>query len=187
MSPSTVIGHSHTKIVIPQTDARLPATNSSPSTPGHGHEVGIVAPGTEAWVPGHGHEVGIVIPRAEVSAGTDSTADTPTHGHGGRFVLPPPGDDPSTPVHPRPSARASRRGSLYTTADEANEHAAFSPSNATLEHALFDIARAGVMPPTMETEEPTSAELDGHFDQPASGREADAETEDASSRPLENA
>ncbi|KAI0352032.1 hypothetical protein OH77DRAFT_1429071 [Trametes cingulata] len=186
MSPSTIIGHSHgTKIVIPQTDARKPARDSGEDTPGHGHELGNGAPSTEAWLSSRTPNE-VIIPRTDVSLGTESTASTPTHGHG-NFVLPPPGDSSSTPVHPRPSARASRRGSLYTTADEADEHDAVAPGNVTLEHPLFDIAPAGLMPATIEAEEPRSAELDGHFDKRASGRDADADTDQASSRPLENA
>ncbi|KAJ2984998.1 hypothetical protein NUW54_g10301 [Trametes sanguinea] len=45
--------------------------------------------------------------------------------------------------------------------DEDDTH-----DGASVEHPVLDFAQKGMMGPTMEAEEPESAELDGHFNQP---------------------
>ncbi|KAI0657753.1 hypothetical protein C8Q70DRAFT_262453 [Cubamyces menziesii] len=165
--PANTIGHSHgTKIVIPQTDARLPTANGSPVTPGHGHGLHIVIPPTDARIPapldtpGHGHTNAVL--------STETTATTPGHGHG-LFAFPP---GTNSPVHPRPSARVSRRGSLFSAADDGKNED--EETRNAVEHPLLGIAHANTMPPTSEADEQSSAELDGHFDQPSCGHDKDA-------------
>ncbi|KAI0330430.1 hypothetical protein GY45DRAFT_1323772 [Cubamyces sp. BRFM 1775] len=169
--PANTIGHSHgTKIVIPETDARLPTANGSPVTPGHGHGLHVVIPPTDARTPapldtpGHGHTNAVL--------STESTPVTPGHGHG-LFALPP---GTNLPVPPRPSARVSRRGSLFTAADDGKNE----ETHNTVEHPSLGLARATAMPPASEADEQQSAELDGHFDQPESGHGKDAGSVEAS-------
>ncbi|KAH9888392.1 hypothetical protein C8Q73DRAFT_794158 [Cubamyces lactineus] len=164
--PANTIAHSHgTKIDIPQTDASLPTANGSPVTPGHGHGLHVIIPPTDARTPaplntpGHGHTNAVL--------STETTATTPGHGHG-LFVFPP---GTNSPVHPRPSARVSRRSSLFTAADDGKND---DETHKTAENPLLELARANTMPPTSEPDDQSSAELDGYFDQPGSNRDKDA-------------
>ncbi|KAL7277601.1 hypothetical protein ACG7TL_008528 [Trametes sanguinea] len=125
------------RITIPHTDARTPAPLDTPS---HGHPNVIEGPATEARV---------------------ATPDVATAGQL-HFALPSRG----SPTHPRPSARVSRRSSLFSVANDAQDEDD-AHDNATVEHPLLSLVQNGLMGPTMEAEEPESAELNGRFDQPA--------------------
>ncbi|KAI0644970.1 hypothetical protein C8Q79DRAFT_880172, partial [Trametes meyenii] len=175
---STIPGHGHptvpTKIVIPQTDARQSLSNDTTlDTPTHGHGTRVVIGHTHATASTtpDSPAVHVAIPRTEVRA-PDAEDTTPGHGHM-LFAFPPTHDAPSTPTHPRPSARVSRRSSLFSTADEVRDESPIQ-DDAPRGHPLLDVAHGGVMPPTMEAEEPSSAEIDGHFDQPETGHGAEA-------------
>ncbi|KAI0669413.1 hypothetical protein C8Q78DRAFT_992556 [Trametes maxima] len=179
---STIPGHGHptvpSKIGIPQADARQPlSSDTTPGTPTHGHGTRVVIGHTHATAatPAAAPRdvaVHVAIPDTESVRAPDAEDTTPGHGHM-LFAFPPAHDAPSTPTHPRPSARVSRRSSLFSTADDVRDEAPVQ-DNARREHPLLDVAHGGVMPPTMEAEEPSSAEIDGHFYQPEAGHGAEA-------------
>ncbi|OJT13809.1 hypothetical protein TRAPUB_9656 [Trametes pubescens] len=189
-----VIGHSHVfEVPVSPASAAVSTSNSSSASPGQGLHV-VIAPATTRVpsslitppTPGHGHKL-FALPNGEAQLpSADGTTDTPTHGHGTRrFVFPPPGSDvSSSPVQPRPSARVTRRSSLFSTADEAHNEGEEDVGNTTIGHPLFDVAHNAALPPTMDAEERASAEVGGQFDQPepalgqngGSGGEADAST-----------
>lgn len=174
---NVVIGHSHiTEVPASPTSAAAPTSNSSSASPSHGLHVviastttGVPSSLTTPSTPTHGHGL-FVLPNGEAHLpSTDGTVSgTPTHGHPLRFVFPPPGSDStSTPAQPRPSARVARRGSLFSTADEAQNEGE-DVGNAMNEHPLFDVAHNAALPPTLDAEEPASADVGGRFDQPES-------------------
>ncbi|KAI8978260.1 hypothetical protein BD414DRAFT_495044 [Trametes punicea] len=114
------------RVVIPRSAAWADTT---PTTPGHGH-INIAVP-RPLDTPGHGH-TDIRIPRpldtpghGHIDVRIPTPLDTPGHGHANvsLFSLASPrGDSPSTPTHPRPSARASRRTSMFSSASQVWEH-----------------------------------------------------------------
>lgn len=194
---SVVIGHSHiTEVPASPTNATAPTSNSSSASPGQGLHV-VIAPTTTRVpsslttleTPVHGHTL-FALPNSEAQLpSADDTPGTGTHGHGTRrFVFPPLGSDAaSTPVQPRPSARVARRSSLFNAADEAhNEDGEEDARDPTIGHPLFDITHNAALPPTMDAEEPASADVGGRFDQPepVRGQDDGPSGEADASRPL---
>ncbi|KAH9856709.1 hypothetical protein C2E23DRAFT_856981 [Lenzites betulinus] len=152
----SIVGHTHfTTPIASDADRSQSTTTSAPTVQGHG--LRVITNDADAHI-----------------ASPDTTTVTGGHGHGGRrFVFPPSDTSASSPASPRPSARVTRRSSMFTTADEAREETGDGNSRGA-EHghasALFDSACDHINMPTMETEEPPSAELDGRFEQATPGQ-----------------
>ncbi|KAI0629689.1 hypothetical protein C8Q77DRAFT_1065750 [Trametes polyzona] len=191
---SIVIGHTHINATSDaQTDAGPSRDNSSPHPTRHALHL-VIANNTKApastntpITSDHGHNARFVFPAAEERlASIESGSWTPGHGHGGFVVFPSPRDS-TTPTALRPSARASRRSSLFTTVDEAHNGSWDEGEDAENEHPLSNVARSMTLPPTMETEEPPSAELDGHFEQPANDHGVQTHAEEGSSEAVGHA
>lgn len=141
----SIVGHTHfTAPIASDEDRSQSTTTSTPTVQGHG--LRVITNDADAHI---------------ASPGT--TTVTGGHGHGGRrFVFPPSDTSASSPASPRPSARVTRRSSMFTTADEAHEETRDGDSRGA--------ARDHNNIPTMETEEPSSAELDGRFEQATPGQ-----------------
>ncbi|KAI0629685.1 hypothetical protein C8Q77DRAFT_1065715 [Trametes polyzona] len=158
------------------TDAQvdtIPPTggSSSPSTRGPLHviitdDMKAFARRNSPLTAGHGHAAIFVPPSETRRLSVDSVLDTPGHGHGAFVLFPSAGDSSDTPAALRPSARVSRRGSLFTTVDEAQAESGDEGEDTMAKHPLSDAVPDTTVPPTMGTEEPPSAELGGQFEQP---------------------
>ncbi|KAI0764418.1 hypothetical protein BD413DRAFT_615858 [Trametes elegans] len=170
----STVGHSHgTRTVVPPTHTPSSSDTSTSGIPGHTHVSGLrlviahsnasaSGAGITAGVPEHSHNNSTANATAP-----GSSPSTPGHSHGLHLPLSP---ATGSPVHPRPSARVSRRSGLFSTADDArNEEHEDTVTGTEAGHPLFDVPQNTTMPPTLETEEPPSAELDGQFEQPARG------------------